>query len=1194
MMAKNSSERFGSLKAVADELATILKSPAPKAATKDRPASAKAPPPTGDRIRGDVGASQVLKSFKQKAVTASDLLSLEELAGKCYSRRDFEQVIQIVERIPEKKRNAGLVALLDKARSKADEIAFLICEIDEADRLNDVQTALKKAEALLAIKPGHYRALKVQEKYSGYGEGSAARIGVLDQFRRPLNNGGWIPWSVLACGLAVFGVMTGVIVIYLNRTAVVIDIQDPGVEVAVKGTTLTVTGPDQQSVKVVPGDQELTISSAGLETITKSFTIKKGEKRTVTVSIMGPKLAAWLDNELGPLTAAREEKATSPTAGGTKALPLLTPAHNESATATLPGTFTNKLGMEFVLVPKGKSWLGGGGGKLGKREVVMAHDFYLGKYEVTQEEWEKVMGLTPSHFSRTGDGKNRVTFISDADLKRFPVENVSWNDAQAFLEHLNKGEQESGWVYRLPKEAEWEYACRGGPQLDKFDCGFDFYFDKPANQMSPEQANFIEKGKGLKRSCKVGSYKPNPLGLYDMHGNVNEWCGDAQKVAGGALQRVLRGGAWDYAAAWANTAAFRDVAPPSTLRYDWGLRVARVPIDPAPSSAPQLLVAPFDEATAHKGQEAWASHLRTRVHLSNAIGMQLALIPPGEFQMGSADTRLAADVRPVHRVRITKPFYVGIYEVTQEEFQRVMDANPSQFRSDPRLPVESMSGQDMQDFCRKLSLMPAEKQAGRTYRLLTEAEWEYACRAGTTTLFHFGDVMSSDQANFDGDHPGFDLPHGPILGRTTKVGSYRPNAFGLYDMHGNVIEVVSDLYSADYYSTSPVDNPQGPTSKDYGVGRGGGWRNPATPSAYRFTGPRSTVDPVLGFRVVCDLAVSSVPGTSTASRELPLPSAFTVHAPADENRRAAEWVLSLGGNVWIRESGTKSEIKIRTGWKLPATSFELTRIDVSSRAVRDSDLAILKGLAHLNVLNLEKTAVSDAGLSHLKRLTNLSDLNLGSTQISDAALAHLRDLTNLRTLHLWGNPRLGDAGLAHLKSLTNLNFLSLFADREVSDSGLAQLEGMVSLTVLDLNATHVTDAGLVHLKYLTKLTSLNLMSTRISGAGFIHLKGLTNLRDLHLSNSTIGDIGVAHLEGMNHLAWLALNDTQVTDGGLTHLKNLTNLRRLGLTNTQVSDAGLLSLKGMRQLADLDLSRTQVTAAGVAKLKAALPNCNITQ
>ena len=131
------------------------------------------------------------------------------------SSRSVPQTLRILLPI-----SGAFLALLDKARVKADEISFLICDIDEADRLNDRQRALKKAEALLKVKPGHHRAIEVQGKYSGYGEGGAARIGVLDQFRRPLNDGGWIPWSVLAFGLAVFGVMTGVIVIYLNRTAV--------------------------------------------------------------------------------------------------------------------------------------------------------------------------------------------------------------------------------------------------------------------------------------------------------------------------------------------------------------------------------------------------------------------------------------------------------------------------------------------------------------------------------------------------------------------------------------------------------------------------------------------------------------------------------------------------------------------------------------------------------------------------------------------------------------------------------------------------------------------------------------------------------------------------------------------------------------------------------------------------------------
>ena len=123
----------------------------------------------------------------------------------------------------------------------------------------------------------------------------------------------------------------------------------------------------------------------------------------------------------------------------------------------LPPKFTNTLGMEFVIVPKGQSWLGGGKDRLGDKEVEIPADFYLGKYEVTQEEWEKVMGENPSHFSHVGDGNDAVKDVGDADLRRFPVEMVSWHQCQVFVAKLNQREKGAGWVYRLPTQAEWEY-----------------------------------------------------------------------------------------------------------------------------------------------------------------------------------------------------------------------------------------------------------------------------------------------------------------------------------------------------------------------------------------------------------------------------------------------------------------------------------------------------------------------------------------------------------------------------------------------------------------------------------------------------------------------------------------------------------------------------------------------------------------
>jgi formylglycine-generating enzyme required for sulfatase activity len=236
-----------------------------------------------------------------------------------------------------------------------------------------------------------------------------------------------------------------------------------------------------------------------------------------------------------------------------------------------PRRHRNRLGMEFVLVPRGKSWLCGWGGKPGNREVEFKADFYMGKYEVTQEEWEKVMGKNPSHFSRIGAGKDAVKDVSEADLKRFPVEQASWDDAQVFIKRVNERAKEPGWVYRLPTLEEWEYACRGGPLPNREQSAFDFYIPEPRNFLLPEHANFRpEPNWGLQKTCKVGSYRPNRLGLYDMHGNVCEWC-----ARGEATLPAVRGGCF-YVRSEHCRAVGVVATEPSARDCGTGLRLARV------------------------------------------------------------------------------------------------------------------------------------------------------------------------------------------------------------------------------------------------------------------------------------------------------------------------------------------------------------------------------------------------------------------------------------------------------------------------------------------------------------------------------------------------------------------------------------------------------------------------------------------
>jgi formylglycine-generating enzyme required for sulfatase activity len=290
--------------------------------------------------------------------------------------------------------------------------------------------------------------------------------------------------------------------------------------------------------------------------------------------------------------------------------------------------------------------------------------------------------------------------------------------------------------------------------------------------------------------------------------------------------------------------------PPVLRRLARGERPAPASPPPAPAPAPPRPAGPAREVV-------------------NSIGMRLRRIPAGTFTMGSpkdeVDREYFYGARENQRVvTIARPFYLGAYEVTQGEYRRVMGSNPSFFSptgggrkvvarwNTSRFPVERVSWYDALAFCKKLSELPAEKSAGRVYRLPSEAEWEYGCRAGSPRYhpFAFGNALSSFQANFNGNIPYGGARRGVNLKRPTWVGSYAPNAWGLYDMHGNVAEWCAR------------DEPVGASGAGAGASkircvlRGGGWRGCGRDcrSAYRHMvrGDNGLND--AGFRVLVEAA----------------------------------------------------------------------------------------------------------------------------------------------------------------------------------------------------------------------------------------------------------------------------------------------------------------------------------------------------
>jgi len=239
----------------------------------------------------------------------------------------------------------------------------------------------------------------------------------------------------------------------------------------------------------------------------------------------------------------------------------------------------------------------------------------------------------------------------------------------------------------------------------------------------------------------------------------------------------------------------------------------------------------------------------------NGLGLEMVWIQPGTFLMGSPPEEAdRSDDETQHEVTLTNGYWIGKHELTQAAWTEVMGENPSKFtESGPNAPVEQVSWEEAMDFCRKLTEREAKSgtvPAGWEYSLPTEAQWEYACRAGTTTPFSFGSVLDGTQANCDGTNPYGTTKKGPYLEKTTPVGSYPANPWGLYDMHGNVREWCLDWYGD--YPAGAASDPRGPEKATNRVFRGGGWINYAQycRSAYRYWSSPDNRSVNLGFRPV--------------------------------------------------------------------------------------------------------------------------------------------------------------------------------------------------------------------------------------------------------------------------------------------------------------------------------------------------------
>jgi len=494
-------------------------------------------------------------------------------------------------------------------------------------------------------------------------------------------------------------------------------------------------------------------------------------------------------------------------------------------------SFTNSLGMKFVLIPAGSFMMGSPENEKDRDDdekqhhVTLTKDYYMQTTEITQGQWKAVMGSNPSAFWTCGDN--------------CPVEKVSRDDVQQFIKKLNQ--KENTTIYRLPTEAEWEYAARAGTTTrffwgNKIECSRLSYYSEECK--SDEEI-----------TRAVMSYSANDWGLYDMHGNVFEWCQDYYAKYSGKAEIdpngpesgekwVIRGGSFNSDINELRSAN-RNWCMPGYRYFFLGARLAAFQVQ-------QIKQSVVSTSTKHRKKEPSKKQISTNKSkevsvevtknkeqsFTNSLGMKFVLIPAGSFMMGSPSSEAEReDDETQHKATLTKAYYLQTTEVTQGQWQAVMGSNPSYFKNcGKNCPVEKVSWDDVQKFIKKLN----KRDNSRRYRLPTEAEWEYAARAGTKTPFAFGNCLSTKDGNYDGNYPYENCSKGKFRRKTISVGTLKANSWGLFDMHGNVYEWCQDRYGK--YPKHAVIDPIGPSSGGLRVLRGGSWYYSARRcrSAYRY------------------------------------------------------------------------------------------------------------------------------------------------------------------------------------------------------------------------------------------------------------------------------------------------------------------------------------------------------------------------
>lgn len=657
------------------------------------------------------------------------------------------------------------------------------------------------------------------------------------------------------------------------------------------------------------------------------------------------------------------------------------------------------------------------------------------------------------------------------------------------------------------------------------------------------------------------------------------------------------------------------------------------PESSSPPAPPPPAIAPFDAMQANVHQAAWAKHLGVQVETVNSVGAKMILIPPGEFLMGSTDEQVAEVMKevaaahgqefadrmkkaeqPQHRVVLSKPFWIGATEVTIGQFRKFAEATQYQTFAEKQLatdakswtylkpgyavtdesPAAAITWADAGAYCRWLS-----EQEQATYRLPTDAEWEYACRAGTTSAYYSGDVLL--------DSHEWSIRNSDV--KAHPVATKRPNPFGLFDMHGNLSEWCQDRFDETWYGQSPSTDPVGPLTGVTYVLRGGNWDyNSFMRSAYRSGRTENVFHYTIGFRVVRVFA----------------PSAMASVTPQPSVPAALNWALKFDGKqshvrtplVHGSDTPLTIEFTLLPGPKQYAVVSDSEGkgmgIDILNNSI--SFLAFRRANGKEDYVRI--TAPRPLAADRAYRIATVYDS--GKLRLFvDGKLEASGDLkgeylpSNL-PFYLGASPEEEGIDYPFTGSLDEVRF-SKVARYQADYTPVARLTADANTLALyhfdegtgdvlrdsSSNNRHGKIIGAEWVRTDGSATTANEQPSDRHAAEWIINRGgavylnhsntkfekLTDLPSGKIEVRAVdlkkrlpeADVDIDAIRGLTHLEWVTLDMTQATPKAITGLEQATSLKRISLGGFAVTDAHLATLARLPKLNGLFLAGSRLTS-----------------